>query len=114
MHKGNGEAQYTDSKPKSAFFNTTVVQLKKQGCQTRREDLKINMNIPNFIGSLVLGMTGGGLVGYWINFPPVDSTIGTLALSGFVFIAAIVPSLWVNEYQPLHSYDFQCTKVSQE
>ena len=110
-YKGDGRIQYTDSKPKSAFLNSTIVQLKKAGCQTKRDSLKIKMNIPKFIGSMVLAMGGGGLIGWWTEYPPFDSVIGTLALSGAVIIAVLIPSLWVNEYKPFYSYDFQCVKA---
>ena len=108
-YKGDGQIQYADSKPKPAFFDSTIVQLKKAECQTKRDSLKIKMNLPKFIGSLALIMAGGGLAAYW---PPFDSIIGQLAWLGTALIATIIPSLWVNEYKLLHSYDFQCVKAN--
>lgn len=112
MLKGSGQAQYSDMKPKSSFFNSTVVQLKKEGCKTQREELKVKMNLPKFIGNMALGFAGGGLATYWSSINPLfDSTLASFALAGVIIIAAIIPSLWVNEYKPLHSYDFHCEGV---
>ena len=109
--KGGGQVQHSDSKPKSAFFNSTVVQLKKAGCQTKREELKIKLNMPKFIGGMVVAAAGGGLAGWWSVYLPFDSIIGSLALIGATFIGAIIPSFWVNDYKPMHSYDFHCMKT---
>ncbi len=111
QYLGTGNILYNDSSPRNAFMGVKAVQLRKAGCQTRREELKVQMNIPKFIGSLVLAMAGGGLSGYWSVKPVVDSPILNLTISGAVFIAALLPSLWANDYKPLHSYDFHCVKT---
>lgn len=112
MYRGSGQMQYSDRKPRSAFLNSTVIQFKKEGCKTQREELKIKMSLPKFIGAMAIAASGGGLSGYWAAVkPPFDSSVASLALIGVVFIAAIIPSLWVNEYKPLHSYDFYCEKA---
>lgn len=111
VSKGDKTISYSTSKSKWHFFKLTVVQLRKPECHTRKEELKVKMNMPKFIGSMVLLGAGGGLVSYWTFYPPMDSIIGTVALAGAVFIGAILPSLWVNEYKGLHSYDFQCEKM---
>ena len=111
MHKGSGQVQYSDMKPKSSFFNSTVVQLRKEGCKTQREELKVKMNLPKYIGGMALGFAGGGLAGYWSIERPFDSNLASFALAGAVVIVALIPSLWVNDYKPLHSYDFHCEKM---
>jgi len=68
------------------------------------------MNLPKFIGTLAIGGAGGGLAGYWSEKQPFDSVWASLALIGAVLITVLTPSLWVNDYKPLHSYDFYCEK----
>ena len=111
-YKGAGEIQYSDSAPKTSW-SSTEIQLKKPGCQTKREALKIKMNLLKFVGSMVLAFAAGGLIGWWTIEPPMDSEVGTLALSGAVLIAGVLPSLWVSEYKPIYSYDFQCVSVGE-
>ena len=107
---GAGSALYSDSSPRTAFASKAV-QLRKAGCQTRREELKSKINIPKFIGAMVVAFGGGGLIGLWSVDPPADSLILNFSLIGAVIIAAVLPSLWANDYKPLHSYDFHCAET---
>lgn len=110
IYKGSGQVEYSDMKPKTALLNSTVVQLRKEGCKTQRQELKVKINLLKFIGSMGIAAAGGGLSGYWAINRPFESGLASFALIGAVFIAAIIPSLWVSEYKPLHSYDFYCEK----
>ena len=107
---GAGSALYSDSSPRTAF-TAKAVQLRKEGCQTRREELKTKINIVKFIGGLAAAIGGGGLAGYWSIVPPADSLILNVSLLGAVIVAAFLPTLWTNDYKPLHSYDFHCVKT---
>lgn len=108
---GAGEIQYAGKPVPHA-----AVQLKKAGCQTKREELKLKLNIPGFIGAFTLGMITPFAVSFVAKeFFQVTSLFGQslwmIGGSGLVLGSVLAFPGITAEYKPVHSYDFQCVKA---
>ena len=109
---GNGEVAYSD-RSTTVYSPLPVLELKKEGCHTKRENLATQINWINNLSGAVIGG-----IGIWMLLPPY-SKLSLLAgvpdiLAGLpVTIAGITISTFGKEYIPVQQHDFSCLKITE-